>query len=197
MPNPIAPELPQPLRAGTSRAPIWFRLRRPGNFPTDSDSTITRPGRYEEIVEGESYLRLPPGARHELICSRLHDLVAAAINSVSTTRLLERRSVVQLSSGTMVRPDLSLVTAATGKIWLAAEIISSDDHRPDTVTKKQIYEDLNIPRLWMIDTRYNNLEVYHGSQYGLMLKRILAGRELLTEQLLPTLQVTIAELFQG
>ena len=152
---------------------------------------------YEEIVEGESYLRLPPGARHELICSRLHDLVAAAINAVSTTRLLERRSVVQLSSGTMVRPDLALVTAATGKIWLAAEIISSDDHRPDTVTKKQIYEDLNIPRLWMIDTRYNNVEVYHGSQYGLMLKRILAGRELLTEQLLPTLQVTIADLFQG
>ena len=26
--------------------------------------------------------------------------------------------------------------------------------------KKQIYEDLNLPRLWMIDPRYNNVEVY-------------------------------------
>ena len=151
---------------------------------------------YEEIVDGETYLRMPPGARHEIICSRLHDLVAAATSAVSTTRLLERRSVVQLSSGTMVRPDLTLVTVATGKIWLAAEIINSDDHRPDTVMKKQIYEDLNIPRLWMIDPRYDNVEIYHGSQYGLMLKGILAGKETLKEQLLPSLQVTIAELFK-
>ena len=152
---------------------------------------------YEEIVEGETLLRLPPGARHEAICSRLHELVAAAANAVPTTRLLERRSFVQLSSSTTVRPDLALVTAATGKIWLAAEIISSDDHRTDTVMKKQIYEDLNIPRLWMIDPRYDNVEVYHGTQYGLMLKSILAGRESLTEQLLPALQITIAELFRA
>ena len=152
---------------------------------------------YEEIVEGETYLRMPPGARHEVICTRLHELIAASLANIATTRLLPRRSVVQIASGTLVRPDLALVTVATGKIWLAAEIISSDDHRPDTVTKKQIYEELNIPRLWMIDPRYDNVEVYHGSQYGLMLKRILAGRETLTEQLLPTLQVTIAELFQA
>jgi len=152
---------------------------------------------YEEIVEGETYLRMPPGARHEAICSRLHELITASLANIATTRLLPRRSVVQIASGTLVRPDLALVTVATGKIWLAAEIISSDDHRPDTVTKKQIYEELNIPRLWMIDPRYDNVEVYHGSQYGLMLKRILAGRETLTEQLLPTLQVTIAALFQS
>ena len=152
---------------------------------------------YEEIVEGETYLRMPPGARHEVICNRLHELIAASLANIATTRLLPRRSVVQIASGTLVRPDLALVTVATGKVWLAAEIISSDDHRPDTVTKKQIYEELNIPRLWMIDPRYDNVEVYHGSQYGLMLKRILAGRETLTEQLLPTLQVTIAELFQA
>jgi Uma2 family endonuclease len=152
---------------------------------------------YEEIVEGETLLRLPPGARHEAICSKLHGLVAAAVNTVPTTRLLERRSSVQLSSGTEVRPDLALVAAATGKIWLAAEVISSDDHRTDTVMKKQIYEELNIPRLWMIDPRYDNVEVYHGTQYGLMLKGILAGRETLTEQLLPALQVTITELFKA
>jgi len=152
---------------------------------------------YEEIVEGETLLRMPPGARHETICSHLHDLIGTSLVNVSTTRLLERRSVVQLSPGTMVRPDLALVTAATGKLWLAAEVISSDDHRTDTVVKKQVYEALNIPRLWMIDPRYDNVEVYHGTQYGLMLKGILAGREALTEQLLPALKFTIAELFQA
>ncbi len=150
---------------------------------------------YEEIVEGETFLRLPPGARHELICSRLHDWIGTSLAGVSTTRLLPRRSVVQMAPGTLVRPDLAMVTTATGKIWLVAEIISSDDHRPDTVMKKQLYEELNIPRLWMIDPRYDNVEVYHGSPYGLMLKGILAGKETLTEQLLPVFKVTIAELF--
>lgn len=152
---------------------------------------------YEEIIEGETLLRYPPGARHEQICERLHAVVAASLATVATTRLLACRSIVQLTPGTVVRPDLALVTAANGKLWLAVEVISSDDHRPDTVTKKQIYEELNIPRLWMVDSRYDNVEVYHGSQYGLMLKGILANRETLTEQLLPELRLTIAELFRA
>ena len=152
---------------------------------------------YEEIVEGETYLRMPPGGRHELICSRLHDLIATSLADISTTRLLPRRSVVQISSGTIVRPDIALVTIATGKIWLVAEIISSDDHRPDTVMKKQLYEELNSPRLWMIDPRYDNVEIYHGSPCGLALKCILANREILTEALLPGFEIVIKDLFEA
>ena len=92
-------------------------------------------------------------------------------------------------------PDLALVTTATGKLWLAAEIVSSDDHRTDTVFKKQLYEDLKLPRLWMIDPRYDNVEVYHGSEYGLALKEMLSGQEILTEKLLPEFQIVVAELF--
>ena len=87
------------------------------------------------------------------------------------------------------------MAAATGKLWLAAEIVSSDDHQPDTVIKKQIYEEMRLPRLWMIDPRYDNVEVYHSNEYGLILKGILAGHELLTEKLLPEFQLTITELF--
>src|SRR5436309_1618609 len=114
---------------------------------------------YEEIIEGETYLRMPPGERHEFICSRLHELIATSLADISTTRLLPRRSVVQIASGTIVRPDIALVTIATGKIWLVAEIISPDDNRPDTVMNTQLYEELHIPRPWLIDPRYDNVEV--------------------------------------
>jgi len=119
------------------------------------------------------------------------------VANLTSTRLLTPRSEVRLSSDTELRPDLALITVATGKLWLAAEIVSSDDHRADTVVKKQLYEDSKLPRLWMIDPRYDNVEVYHGSQYGLILKGILAGREVLTENLLPEFQLTIADLFQA
>ena len=95
----------------------------------------------------------------------------------------------------MLCPDLALVAAATDKLWLAVEIVSSDDHRTDTVIKKQVYEDLKVPRLWMIDPRYNNVEVYHATEYGMRLEHILAGSDVLTEKLLPKFQLAIADLF--
>jgi Uma2 family endonuclease len=153
-------------------------------------------GSYQEILAGAVVTRNPPGTRHELICKRLHTCVRAGVTDFSSIKLLPPRSEIRLSADTQVCPDLALIAAATGKLWLAAEIISSDDHRADTVIKKEIYEELKLPRLWMIDPRYDNVEVYHGSQYGLVLKLMLAGREILSEALLPEFALNISELFQ-
>lgn len=122
-------------------------------------------------------------------------VIAGSIGNLAGARLLPARTKVQVCPGTQLCPDLSLVIAPTGKLWLAAEIVNSDDHRTDTVIKKQIYEDIKVPRLWMVDPRYDNVEVYHVTEYGLKLMSILAGREVLTEQLLPQFQLRVGELF--
>jgi Uma2 family endonuclease len=150
---------------------------------------------YDELLNGEAHLRIGPGARHERICAKLHEIVLASVANFAGTRLLPARTKVQLSRHHAVCPDLSLVTAANNRLWLAVEIVSSDDHRVDTVIKKQIYEDVKVPRLWMVDPRYDNVEVYHATQYGLVLKGILAGGDVLDEQLLPEFQIVIRELF--
>lgn len=150
---------------------------------------------YEEIIHGETLIRSAPGTRHEKICAFLHARISASLPDNFPARVLAPRSVVQLSSGVMLRPDLAVVTAVTGKMWLAVEIVDSHDHRPDTVLKKGLYEDFNLPRLWMIDPRYNNVEFYHGTVHGLALKGILAGSEVMAEPLLPAFQLTVAELF--
>jgi Uma2 family endonuclease len=150
---------------------------------------------YEEIFDGETLLRSAPGPRHEKICARLHDLITNGLTGNSVSRLLNPRSVVQLSPGTLLRPDLAVVTVATSKLWLAVEIIDSGDHHPDTVLKKTVYEGFSVPRLWVIDPRYDNVETYHGTSYGLALRGILAGSERLSEALLPGLDLTVAELF--
>jgi hypothetical protein len=152
---------------------------------------------YEEILQGESLLRSAPDARHELICDRLHQTVAVSVEGLSSTKLLPSRSVVRISAGSMMRPDLALVAAATGKLWLAAEVVNAYDHRMDTVVKKTVYEEMKLARLWMVDPRYNNVEVYHGSPYGLVLKAILAGSEALQEELLPGFSIGMRELFAG
>jgi len=150
---------------------------------------------YEEILSGEVWLRLPPGHRHELICRRLHRLVADAMAGCPALHLLEPRSVVEVRTGTLVRPDLSLVQAGTGRLWLAAEVISASDHRPDTVIKKTVYDEVGLPRLWVVDPRCDNVEIYSSGNFGLVLTSILAGAETLTEARLPSLSVSMTSLF--
>ena len=151
---------------------------------------------YEEILAGERFLRSAPGPRHERVCARLHKAVLTSLDGIATARLLPVRTLVELSTGTFLRPDLALVATATGKLWLAGEIIEAGDHRLDTVHKKESYENARIPRLWMVDPRYDNVEVYSGGPHGLALHRILAGEEKLTEQLLPTMALLMQKLFE-
>lgn len=150
---------------------------------------------YEEVLNGQKLLRAAPGTRHEAICDRLFQLMTASVTDLSGVRLVEPRTAIALSSSTQIRPDLAVINAVTGKVFLAVEIISRDDHRPDTVIKKDIYEEFRVPRLWMIDPRYDNVEIYHSTDYGLKLQGILAGREILAEEQFPEFAVVVGDLF--
>jgi len=150
---------------------------------------------YEEVLEGASLPRSAPGARHEQICRRLHREMAVGINGLASTQLLAPRAQVQVTRTTRLCPDLAVVTAASGKLFLAVEIISREDHRADTVTKKEIYEQIRVPRLWVVDPRYDNVEVYHSFEFGLKLHGILAGQEVLADKLIPQFKLVVAELF--
>ncbi len=154
---------------------------------------MSRP--YEEILSGETFPRSAPDERHEVICDRLHSALTASVSNVSSTQLLAPRTKIQVSRTTALRPDLALVATATGKLFLAVEVVSREDHRADTVVKKEIYEQIRVPRLWMVDPRYDNVEVYHSTEFGLQLKGILAGGEILSEKLLPEFQIVVKELF--
>jgi len=154
---------------------------------------MSRP--YEEILDGASLPRSAPGARHEMICQRLHAAMAASVANFSGTLLLAPRTKIQVTRSTMICPDLALITTATGKLWLAVEVVQTGDHHADTFIKKEIYESARVPRLWLIDPRYDNVEIYHSTEFGLALKGILAGSEVLSEKLVPEFQFVVAELF--
>ncbi len=151
---------------------------------------------YVELLEGASLVRKAPGRRHELVCRRLHEVMQASVADMAGMKLLPPRTEIRINPLTIVRPDLAIVATANGRSFLFAEVISSDDHRPDTVVKKQIYEEARVPRLWMVDPRYDNVEVYHSTSYGLALKEILAGKESLSEKLIPEFDIQIETLFQ-
>ncbi len=150
---------------------------------------------YEEILEGEAVQRGAPGARHELILARLHELIAAAIGNAPDLRPIARRTLLELSPGDWVHPDLTILDVSTGRPYLVAEVIDARDHSPDTVIKKRLYERAQTPRVWMIDPRYNNAEIYHATPHGLALRGIFAGGESLQDDRLPGFHLTVDALF--
>jgi Uma2 family endonuclease len=150
---------------------------------------------YEEVYHGEALLRFPPGRQHEMVCDRLHQRVAEQLPLNSSLKLLPRRSRVLAGLSTALRPDLAIVRKADERLWLAAEVINPKDHQVDTVIKKSVYQEIALPRLWMIDPRYENIEVYRNCAFGLRLELILSGQESLCEPHFSSLAIPVKELF--
>ena len=123
--------------------------------------------------------------------------VLPVLAGVERFRILAPRDEIEVSEGNVFRPDLTLVEVETGKPWLIAEVIDTADHMPDTVAKKDVFADVKLPRLWLVDPRYDNVEVHEASSFGITLRGILAGSEVLEEEALPGFRVEVKDLFGG
>ncbi len=157
---------------------------------------------YEELIGGELIERRPPPSPHEMLVDRLHQLVARSLPSNSTLRLLAPRTELELGATCRLRPDLAVVRAkadladsAGVQLYLVAEVLLPGDHHVDTVLKKQLWADAGLPRLWMVDPRYLNVEIYGRGEYGFTLFEILANHHALTDPHLPGLSCSMDELF--
>lgn len=155
---------------------------------------------YEEVIQGETLNRRSPPGAHELLVGRLHALVGRSLPPDSSLQLLPARASLQLADDCIVRPDLTVIhtdpaLAGPARLYLVAEVLLPGDHHVDTFVKKQLWSDLRLPRLWMVDPRYLNVEVYGLGEYGFTLADILAHHHPLTDPRLPGLGCTMDELF--
>ncbi len=153
--------------------------------------------KYEEIIDGERYIRLAPGDIHEAICTGLYKHIIDCMPSSSPVKILPIRSPITFSNNSVIRPDIALITLIGAKVWLAIEIIDSSDHKTDTVIKKNFYEEIKLPRLWVVDPRFENVEIYCQTPYGMTLNHIYAGKELLTDISLPGFALQTYKIFEG
>jgi Uma2 family endonuclease len=157
---------------------------------------------YEETINGEEMLRCAPNPSHELLVDRLHRLVGNNLPANSRLKLLAPRTEIDLGEAGRLQPDLCLVRAngaesgrTAERLYLVAEVLLPGDHHVDTVIKKQLWADIRLPRLWMVDPRYLNVEIYASTEFGFTLLDILANRHPLTDPSLPGLNCPMRELF--
>lgn len=161
-------------------------------------------GAYEELIAGQRVQRRTPTPDHEILVARLHALVAKSLPLNSTLRLLGPRAELELDGHSVLRPDLAIVQMRPTvdgtrrvQLYLVAEVLQPGDHHVDTVAKKQIWSDGLLPRLWIVDPRYFNVEVYGCGDHGFTLLEILANHHPLTDPYLPGFRLSMPELFVG
>jgi Uma2 family endonuclease len=157
---------------------------------------------YEELIDGEVQKRRALTADHERLVNRLHALVSGAISPNSTLQVLPPRTALQLTEELTLCPDLAIIRVPpvseeepNPQLYLVAEVLHPADHHVDTVVKKQLWSDRRLPRLWMVDPRYLNVEVYGCGEYGFTLLNILANHDKLTDPFLLGLSCPVRELF--
>ena len=139
---------------------------------------------YEEVLDGRPLIRGPINGPHELLCDRLHLWVAQNLPHNSALQLLRRRTLVKLRPDTEIRPDLALMWRNAPRLYLAVEVLQNSDRHPDTVTKKTILAACLVPRLWIVDGRYQNIEIYITTGGHFRLETILTGNDLLSDSAL-------------
>ena len=159
---------------------------------------------YEELISGQRVLRRPPTPTHETLVAHLHQLVARSLPLNSSLRLLAPRAELELDGQSILRPDLAVVRMGQKtsenqrvQLYLVAEVLQPGDHQVDTGLKKQVWNDGRLPRLWMVDPRYQNVEVYGSNQTGFSLLDILANDHPLTDPHLPGFSYTMPQIFGG
>jgi Uma2 family endonuclease len=128
-----------------------------------------------ECVYGELLVSPAPGIPHQVVVSRLHELLAAHIRAQSLP-LMAMTAPADISWGrddVTVQPDVFVVPTEmlragwVSRSWhfvrhlpLAAEVLSPSSRRGDRFTKRQLYQREGVPLYWILDPQGRTAEVW-------------------------------------
>ena len=120
-------------------------------FPSDGN-------RYE-LLDGFLLVTPAPGFSHQLVASRLVQLLGAYLNPVGRAIALGP-GVVQLRPRTQLEPDVLVLPAPRAgekewadfsRWWLAIEVLSRGSRMYDRNIKRDAYLALGVAEVWLVD----------------------------------------------
>lgn len=132
-----------------------------------------------EIIDGRHFVTPAPSTNHQEVSGNLNDQLRARIRNVGLGRVLYAPLDVHLGRGTVVQPDLVVVTAGgravigakkvTGAPDLLVEILSPSTRRRDRTKKFARYERAGVREYWIVDPKAHLVEQYvlRNGKYGL------------------------------
>ena len=149
--------------------------------PTTMTQTIPSPRRWtyadycripadrkrHQIVDGRHFVSPAPSLRHQEVALRLAMELVRAVEDRRRGRVFVAPVDVHLAPGTIVQPDLVVLSnrrtsrigqkKITGAPDLLVEILSPSHRTLDTVLKRERYERAGVRELWLVDPDSDSL----------------------------------------
>jgi Uma2 family endonuclease len=120
-----------------------------------------------QIVDGRHFVSPAPSLRHQEVALRLAMELVRAVEDRRRGRVFVAPVDVHLAPGTIVQPDLVVLSnrhtsrlgqkKITGAPDLLVEILSPSHRTLDTVRKRERYERAGVRELWLVDPDADSL----------------------------------------
>jgi Uma2 family endonuclease len=179
-----------------------------GEWTYEDYRRLPNDGRRYEIIEGVLYVTNAPSYAHQFTVARVFFRLTQFVEEVEAGIVLTAPFEIELPGiARPVLPDIVFIRAEkqpaadaanfVGAPDLIVEVLSPGTFRVDQSVKLDAYERAGVTEYWLADPKTRSVTIYalpeNGSEY------ILHGQfgpdETLTSQLLPDLQIHVANLF--
>ena len=141
----------------------------PEYFTADMVRAIPDDGNRYELVWGQLLVTPAPRGTHQRIAFRLSRLIADYCDSFGTLETIPSPADISWNADTLVQPDIFVVPRAeaiTGDwtrmrtLVFVAEILSPSTARVDRFQKRRLYQQREVPTLWLVDIERRLVEVW-------------------------------------
>ena len=124
-----------------------------------------------EIIGGEKIMVPAPNPTHGRVIGRLYNFIDSYFDSNEGGYVFSDNTDVYFPDGTLLKPDLSVVTEKNSAIidWfrgiygvpdMVVEVLSKSTRKKDLTIKKDIYEAQGVSEYWIIDPYMKAISVY-------------------------------------
>lgn len=152
-------------------------------------------GRRHELIDGTLVVTPAPSLRHQIVSSRLIELLLAA--APPDVQVLHAPTDVVLDDATVLQPDLLVVRvddledeSAPLRPVLVVEILSPSTRQVDLTLKRSRYEAAGCPSYWVVDPDEPSLIAWELDDSGYVERGHAMGHESLT--VFAPFEVTVA-----
>lgn len=138
------------------------------HFTIDMLDEFPDDGNRYELLEGMLLVTPAPSTAHQVIASRLHMQLSAALEVTALAHVVET-GAIQRGVRTQLQPDILVFPAAYPptthwrKIrgwWLAVEVLSRSSRVYDREVKRAAYLALGVAEYWIVDPRDCAVDVW-------------------------------------
>jgi Uma2 family endonuclease len=161
-----------------------------------------------ELINGELHHMAPTGIEHSDIATILVTAMTNAVRPARLGRVYESNAGFRMSSGNVLSPDVSFISAQRlkgrradykrffkGAPDLAVEILSPDDSHPKTIAKLDEYFQNGTILAWIIDVDRKSVEVF--TSPAAPVRELTITDTLTATPLIPHFHLPLAELFES